>query len=179
MSMDKCLRLLIVDDSEDDATLLLRTLRRGGYDVTYKVVDTADTMRSAIKSQPWDVITSDHAMPQFSAPRALALANELHSDAPFIIVSGEIDLNLAVTLMRSGANDYIQKKELTRLIPVIDRELRKVEINRERQRVEEELNVSETRYRRLFETAQDGILILDADLITGHFNRRRLPNEVH
>jgi PAS domain S-box-containing protein len=94
---------------------------------------------------------------------ALSLANELHSEAPFIIVSGEIDLNVAVTLMRSGANDYIQKKELTRLVPVIDRELRKVALNRERQRVEEELHVSETRYRRLFETAQDGILILDAD----------------
>jgi len=160
--MNQPLRLLIVDDNEIDADLLLRALRRGAYEITYEVVDTPTAMRAALERQDWDVITSDHAMPHFSAPAALALAKELRPDLPFIIVSGEIDLNLAVSLMKGGAQEYIQKRELARLVPAIERALREVEVHRERQRVEEALHVSETRYRRLFEAAQDGILILNA-----------------
>jgi PAS domain S-box-containing protein len=161
--MGKPLRVLMVEDSEDDAILLLHTLRRGGYEVVYAVVDTPAAMRTALERQDWDVITSDHAMPHFSAPAALALARELRPDLPFIIVSVEMDLNLAVSLMQEGAQDYIQKRELARLTPVIERELRDAEIRREHQQVKDALDISETSYRRLFETAQDGILILDAD----------------
>src|SRR4030042_4337395 len=160
--MSQPLRMIIVEDSEDDATLLQQALRRGGYEVTCEVVDAPAAMRASLESQDWDVITSDHAMPHFNAPAALKLAKELRPDLPFIIVSGEIDLNLAVSLMKGGAQDYIQKGELARLAPAIERELREVELHRERQRVEAELSISEIRYRRLFETAQDGILILDA-----------------
>ena len=162
-AMSQRLRLLIVENSEEDATLLQHTLRRAGYEVDCRVVDTPEAMRAALERQEWDVITSDHAMPHFSAPAALALARELCPDTPFIIVSGEINLNLAVSLLREGAQDYIQKSELGRLGPAIERELWKVGLRRERQLVEKALHVSETRYRRLFETAQDGILILDAD----------------
>jgi PAS domain S-box-containing protein len=161
--MNQTLRVLIVEDSADDVTLLLHTLRSGGYEVVHSVVDTPDAMRAALESQDWDVITSDHAMPHFSAPAALALAKELRPDFPFIIVSGEIDLNLGVSLMKEGAKDFIQKRELPRLVPAIERELRESTIRREIQRVKDALEISETRYRRLFETAQDGILILDAD----------------
>ena len=165
--MDQPLRVLMVEDSQEDATLLLRVLRRGGYEVVHSVVDTPAAMRAALERHDWDVITSDHAMPRFSAPAALALAKELAPDLPFIIVSGEIDLNLAVSLIKEGAQDYIQKRELPRLVPTIARELREVEreveIHRERQQAKDALEISETRYRRLFETAQDGILILDAD----------------
>ncbi len=161
--MDKLLRVLIVEDSEEDAIFLQRALRRGGYEVTCEVVDTPEAMRAALVRQDWDVITSDHAMPYFSAPAALALAQEVRPEVPFIIVSGEIDLNLAVSLLKGGAQDYIQKSELARLGPAIERELREVGLRRERQLVEKALHVSETRYRRLFEAAQDGILILDAD----------------
>lgn len=168
--MAQPLRILMVEDSAEDADLMLRTLSRGGYEVVYVVVETAVAMRAALVDQDWDVITSDHAMPQFSAPAALALAKELRPDVPFIIVSGEIDLNLAVSLMKEGAEDYIQKRELPRLVPTIERELREVErevmMRRERQEAKEALEVSESRYRRLFETAQDGILILDID--SGH-----------
>jgi two-component system sensor histidine kinase UhpB len=76
--MNQTLRVLIVEDSADDVTLLLHTLRSGGYEVVHSVVDTPDAMRAALESQDWDVITSDHAMPHFSAPAALALAKELH-----------------------------------------------------------------------------------------------------
>jgi len=161
--MNQPLRVLMVEDSEDDATLLLLALRRGGYEVVHAVVDTPAAMRAALKRQEWDVITSDHSMPQFSAPAALALAKEFRPNVPFIIVSGEIDLSLAVSLMKEGARDYIQKRELPRVVSAIESELREAEIRRERQQVKDALESSETRYRRLFETAQDGILILDAD----------------
>jgi PAS domain S-box-containing protein len=160
---NKTLRVLIVENSEEDAILLQHTLRHAGYEVTCEVVDTPETMRAALVRQDWDVITSDHAMPRFSAQAALAVAKELRPDTPFIIVSGEIDLQQVVSLLKDGSHDYIRKSELVRLGPVIERELREVGLRRERQLVEKALRVSETRYRRLFEAAQDGILILDAD----------------
>ncbi|MBA4416905.1 MAG: hypothetical protein C0392_03185 [Syntrophus sp. (in: bacteria)] len=161
--MNQPLRVLMVEDSEDDATLSLLTLRRGGYEVVYAAVDTPAAMRDALEHQDWDVITSDHAIPHFSAPAALALAKELCPDVPFIIVSGQIDLNLAVSLIKEGAQDYIQKRELPRLVPTIERELREAKMRREHQQAKDALEISEARYRRLFETARDGILILDAD----------------
>jgi diguanylate cyclase (GGDEF)-like protein/PAS domain S-box-containing protein len=161
--MNQPLRVLIVEDSPDDVELLLHVLRHGGYEIAYEAVDTPVAMRAALERQDWDVITSDHAMPRFSAPEALALAKELRPNVPFIIVSGEIDLNLAVSLMKEGAQDYVQKRELDRVAPAIERALREAEVRRDRERIKQELEISEARYRRLFETAQDGILILDAD----------------
>lgn len=160
--MRQPLRVLMVEDAEADALLLFKTLQSGGYEVVHSVVDTATAMRSALEGADWDVITSDHTMPCFSAPHALALAKALRPDVPFIIVSGEIDLNLAVSLLKDGAQDYIQKRELPRIVPSIKRELCEVALHRDNQRTRDALAVSEARYRRLFETAQDGILILDA-----------------
>jgi DNA-binding NtrC family response regulator len=134
--MDRPLRLLMVENTDDDAELLLRALRRGGYEVACEVVETPAAMRAALERQEWDVITSDHAMPHFGAPAALALAKALRPGVPFIVVSGELDLNLAVSLLQGGAQDYIQKQELARLGPAIARELREVEIRRARPRAE-------------------------------------------
>lgn len=161
--LNKPLRLLMVEDSADDAELLLHALRRGGYDVDYKVVDTRVAMRAALESHGWDLITSDHSLPSFSAPAALALAKELRPAVPFIIVSGEIDLNLAVSLMKEGARDFVQKSEMTRVVTAVERAIRDGANERDHERVKAALEMSEHRYRRLFETAQDGILILDAD----------------
>jgi PAS domain S-box-containing protein len=160
--MNQPLRVLIVEDSEADVVLLLHALRRGGYEAAYDVVETPAAMRAALARQDWDVITSDHAMPHFSAPAALALAKELYPEVPFIIVSGEIDLNLAVSLMREGAQDYIQKGELARLVPAIERELRDVEGRRERQQAEAALREHEARFRLLVEGGKDqAIFMLD------------------
>jgi PAS domain S-box-containing protein len=156
------LRVLVVEDSEEDAILLLHALNRGGYEVVHALVDRPADFRKALEDQGWDVIFCDHAMPRFNARSALALAKEIRPDVPFIIVSGEIDLNLAVSLIRDGAQDYIQKRELTRLLPILERELREVQMRVENQQAKEALARSEARYRRLFEAAQDGILIIDA-----------------
>jgi formate hydrogenlyase transcriptional activator len=161
--MNQPLRVLIVEDPKNDATLLLQALRHGGYEVVYAIVDTPTAMRAALERKEWDVIISDHTMPHFSAQAALALTKKLRPALPFIIVSIEIDLNLAVSLMKDGARDYIQKRELPRLVPAIRRELGEAKIRREHKQVRDALEISETRYRRLFETAQDGILILDAE----------------
>lgn len=161
--MGQPLKILIVEDSEEDANLLQRVLLKGDYEISFKVVDTYASMRSALECQDWDIITSDHSMPKFDATHALNLAKELRPDIPFIIVSGEIDLNLAVSLMKAGAKDFVQKSEILRIVPVIERELIEFDLRRAQKQVETILKASETRYRRLFESAQDGILILDAD----------------
>ncbi|MGP1679257.1 MAG: diguanylate cyclase domain-containing protein [Burkholderiales bacterium] len=161
--MAQTLRVLIVDDSADDAELLVHALRHGSYELVWAVADTAEAMRAALERQDWDVITSDHAMPRFSAPAALALAKELRPDLPFIIVSGEIDLDLAVSLLRAGAQDYIQKRNLAEVVPAIERAMRAAQVQREREVARGALETSEMRYRRIFETAKDGILILKAE----------------
>jgi PAS domain S-box-containing protein len=161
--MSRFLRLLIVEDSKDDAEQLLKVLQPAGYEPAYEIVETLPAMRTALEHHEWDVIASDHSPPQFSALAALALAKELRPSSPFIVVSDDNDLNLAVSLVKGGARDYIRKGELSRLVPTIDEVMREVESARERQRTEHSLQVSQARYRRLFETAQDGILILDAE----------------
>lgn len=162
-ALGRPLRVLIVEDSKDDVVLLLRALRAGGFEPSYQVVETSAAMRDDLELHEWDLITSDHAMPQFSGASALALARILRPDVPFVIVSGEIDLDVAVSLIKGGAEDYVQKSQLPRLPQVIERVLQAAAGRRQQQSSELALQVSEARYRRLFETAQDGILIVDAD----------------
>lgn len=161
--MDLPLRLLIVEDSEDDVELLLRSLRTQGYLVSPAAVDTAVGMRTALARQDWDLILCDHSMPGFSAPAALAIAKELRPDVPFIIVSGAIDLNLAVALIKSGAQDYIHKSELIRLGPVIERELRDASLARQRKLAEEKLHESRELFRAIVENAADLVAVLDTE----------------
>jgi two-component system, cell cycle sensor histidine kinase and response regulator CckA len=132
------LRALVVEDSEDDTTLLVRELERGGYDVTCVRVDAADAFRAALSSE-WDVIICDYSMPRFSAPAALEILGSSGSDVPLIIVSGTIGEDVAVDAMRSGARDYILKGNLRRLVPAIRRELREAEERRARRKAERAL----------------------------------------
>jgi diguanylate cyclase (GGDEF)-like protein len=135
--MSKSLRILIVEDSEDDARLLLRELQRGGYQVTHQRVETAEALNAALDRQVWDIVISDYSMPQFSGSAALALVQKKGLDLPFIIMSGTIGEEIAVETMRAGAHDYIMKNNLTRLIPVIERELIEATNRRERRQSEE------------------------------------------
>lgn len=153
--MNKPLHILMVEDHESDILLLHRILEKGGYKVACEVVDTPGAMRTALKRKKnWDVITSDHSMPNFNSTEALALAKEVRPDIPFIILSGEIDINLAVTLMKSGAYDYIQKKEMPLILPAIERTLEEVKLRQEQKRTSHALNESENRFKEVLENSQ-------------------------
>ncbi|MBM4325221.1 MAG: response regulator [Deltaproteobacteria bacterium] len=132
------LRVLIVEDSEDDALLTERELKRGGYDPIFERVETPETMRKALLNQIWDIVISDHSMPHFSSPAALAILKESGLDLPFMIVSGTIGEDVAVAAMKAGAHDYIMKDNLTRLVPAIERELKEAALRQERKRAEGE-----------------------------------------
>src|SRR5260221_11348749 len=133
------LRLLLIEDSENDALLLERELRRGGYDVSGTRVQTAAEMRAALSSQTFDAIISDYSMPEFDMPRALALLQETGLDLPFIIVSGTIGEETAVQALKSGADDFMSKGKLSRLIPALERARREAQVRRERREREREL----------------------------------------
>jgi DNA-binding NtrC family response regulator len=117
------LRLLIVEDSEDDALLVERELRRAGFDLLSKRVETEETMRSALEEEPWDLVISDYSLPGFSAPAALSTLQASGLDLPFVIVSGTVGEDVAVEGMRAGAHDFFLKGSLTRLAPAVEREL--------------------------------------------------------
>ena len=135
--MDRSLRLLIVEDSEDDTLLLVRELERGGYKVTFERVETPETLHAALDRQPWDIVISDYSMPHFSGTAALKLLKEKGLDVPFIFVSGTIGEDTAVAAMKGGAHDYIMKGNLRRLLPAVERELGEAKMRRERRRAEE------------------------------------------
>ena len=161
--MNQPLRLLIVDDSVEDIELLLQSLRSQGYLVVSAAVDTPMSMRAELERQEWDLIPCDHSMPNFDAPAALAIAKELRPDVPFIIVSGEIDLNLGVALIKSGAQDYVRKSELIRLGPVIERELRDAELTRQHKLAEDRLRESQELFRAIVENVGDLVAVLDTE----------------
>ncbi len=146
--MVDALRVLVVEDSEDDALLITREISRGGYEPVFEQVETAITMKDALAKGKWDIIISDYVMPGFSGLEALNLLNKSGLDLPFIIVSGNIGEDIAVEAMKDGAHDYILKGNLSRLVPAIERELREAETRRQRkmaddalQRAYEELEV--------------------------------------
>src|SRR5437588_199251 len=130
------LRVLIAEDSEDDARLLLRELQRAGFDPAYERVDSPISMQAALDRQAWDLVIGDYSMPAFSGPAALALLRARDLDTPFIFVSGTIGEDVAVEAMKAGAQDFLTKGNLRRLIPAIERELRDAEVRRERRRAQ-------------------------------------------
>jgi light-regulated signal transduction histidine kinase (bacteriophytochrome) len=140
--MLKPLRLLIVEDSEDDAILLLRELKRGGYEPVHERIETPEAMKAALEKGTWDIVISDYVLPRFSGLAALGLLKDSGQDLPFIIVSGKIGEDIAVSAMTAGAHDYIIKGNLTRLVPAVERELREAEVRREKREAEEALRHS-------------------------------------
>ena|SRR5216683_2432004 len=115
------LRVLIVEDSEDDAALIVRELQRGGFDVSHQRVDTATVMNTAMETQEWDLVVSDYSMPGFSGEEALKILRTKSLDIPFIYVSGTLGEETAVDALKAGAQDYVVKGKLKRLVPAIDR----------------------------------------------------------
>ncbi|MEJ2696983.1 MAG: PAS domain S-box protein [Candidatus Sulfobium sp.] len=168
--MENPLRVLIIEDSEDDVLLLLRALKSGGYDVHYERVDTADTMEEALARSKWGIVISDYIMPRFSGIEALKLFKKKGLDIPFIIVSGKIGEDIAVEAMRSGAHDYIIKGHLSRLAPAVERELREMETRRSRRLAERALRESEVKMAAITAAATDAIVMIDSGGIISYWN---------
>ncbi len=130
--MSKLLRVLIIEDSEDDAELLVLELERGGYQIIHQRVDTKAAMENSLNNpKPWDIVLADYSMPHFSALAALDVLREQELDLPFIIISGKIGEETAVEAMKAGAHDYLIKGKLARLLPAVERELREAILRQE------------------------------------------------
>ncbi|GAB4512460.1 MAG: hypothetical protein Tsb0026_16430 [Sulfuricaulis sp.] len=135
--MSRLLHILIVEDSENDAMLLVRELREGGYEPAFARVETRETMHEKLKQKDWDIVFADYSMPQFNAFEALQLLHDTDLDLPFIIVSGTIGEDRAILAMKAGAHDYILKDNMKRLVPAVERELREARNRRERKQAEQ------------------------------------------
>jgi PleD family two-component response regulator len=139
MDMPRKLRVLLIEDSENEALLLLSGLRRGGFEPQFQRVQTLAEMSAALQAQAWDIVISDYTLTHFSGLDALSALKESGRDIPFILVSGILGEEVAVEAMKAGAHDYVLKSHLQRLVTAIERELREAEIRRDSKRVEEEL----------------------------------------
>jgi putative nucleotidyltransferase with HDIG domain len=135
----KLLDVLIVEDSESDTQLVVRWLKKAGYEINFKQVETGMEMRLALEKQAWDIVISDYNLPKFNGNAALALLQETGQDIPFIVISGTVGEEIAVGMMKAGATDYLMKGNLARLAPVIERELIQAKTRRERMQAEDEI----------------------------------------
>src|SRR5271157_2538541 len=178
------LKVLFVEDSEDDAALILRILTRVGYEVASERVETAKAMQAALLEKPWDIIICDYTMPSFNALQALEVLKASEKDLPFILVSGTIGEETAVTVLRAGAQDFMVKDHLDRLGPAIQRELQEADTRYKRKQAEEKLATSEAELRTLFSSMTDAVIVLDADgryvkiAPTNPINLYRPPDEM-
>ncbi len=168
------MRLLIVDDSEDDAMLVVRELQRGGFEVFWKLVETREALLSTLQLEEWDCIVSDYSIPGFGGFEALSIVKTSNLDIPFIMISGTVGESIAVEVMRRGAQDFVLKNNLVRLVEAIKRELADVEQRRQRKQAERSLLESEERYRTLVETSPDSIILTDLDLNILFCNQKAL-----
>lgn len=155
--MQNTLRLLIIEDSESDAALLMRSLEKGGYAVTAERVENAEQLKTALENGQWDLIISDYQLPGFDAPTALSLFSTMGIDIPFIVVSGAIGEETAVSIMKSGAQDYLMKNNLAKLPSVVKRELAEAHNRRELKQAEESLRINEQRWKFAIEASNDGM----------------------
>ena len=143
------LKVLLVEDSEDDALLVLEELRAGGYAPRERRVLTRQEMQRALADETWDVIISDHNLPRFSAIDALLLVIESGLDIPFIIVSGTIGEEIAVEAMKAGASDFVMKNSLGKLVPAVGNAVQAADARRKHARAEREIRESREQLRRL------------------------------
>lgn len=157
------LKILIVEDSEDDLFMLLHELRKGGYSPEYLSVCSAEPMKRALATREWDVITSDYNMPSFNALAALDILKESGLDLPFIVVSGKIGEDQAVATMKAGAHDYVMKQNLSRLVPAIDREIREAGERLKRREAEVALKRQFSQFRTIFDALTAIVYVADME----------------
>ncbi len=155
------IHVLIIEDSENDMALLIRELRKGGFELFYERVDTPEAMSAALDLKKWDIILSDYSLPRFNGLEALKLLREKKIKTPFLIVSGSIGEETAVEVMKSGVQDYIMKDNLSRLVPSVKRALRERNLEQEQKKTEEALAKAQERFRSIYESCRDGITFID------------------
>ena|GEM_PF-1807446 len=172
--MNRPIRILLAEDSEDDALLLEDVIKKGGYAPEMRRVEDPEAMVAALEDGGWDMVLCDYAMPSFNGLDALNLLKNSGHDLPFIIVSGAIGEETAVGLMKDGAHDYVFKGNLARLVPVIERELQEAEVRSQRQKAEEALREKTVRLSKAQRIARMGFL--DWNLKT---NRMQWSEEVY
>jgi signal transduction histidine kinase len=174
------LRVLLVEDSEDDATLVLAELKRAGYEIVSERVYSALALEQALARRDWDLVIADYSMPSFTGLEALHLVRNSGRDLPFIVVSGTIGEDVAVAAMKAGANDYLIKNSLARLAPAVERELREAGERSERRVAESALRESEDRYRGALQEANLRLQSLSSRMLeVQESERRHIARELH
>ncbi|MBL3654564.1 sensor histidine kinase [Fulvivirga sediminis] len=163
------LKILIIEDSVDDYDLLVMQIRRAGYKLNSKRIESREELINSLEDL-WDLVISDNSLPQFNAQEALKITRSKNFFLPFIIVSGTIGEEAAVSAMRAGANDYIFKGNLNRLLPAIEREVRESDNKIKKIKIEKKLEQSEKMYRFLSGSIQDVFIALDADFNVTFWN---------
>jgi signal transduction histidine kinase len=133
------IKLLLIEDNDIDALLLIRQLRKDGFEPDHLQVKTRDEMEKAMENNEWDLVVSDYSLPGFGGGDALELFKSRNLDIPFILVSGTVGEDIAVNIMKGGANDYLMKTHLNRLGPAVKRELEETVMRREKRQAEKEL----------------------------------------
>ncbi|HTK81844.1 MAG TPA: PAS domain S-box protein [Bacteroidota bacterium] len=161
--MNRILHVLLIEDNEDDAQLVVRELRNAKYDVLFRRVDTAENLNIALEAQQWDLVICDHTMPQFRGTDALRFIQSKNLDIPFIFVSGTMGEDTAVAAMKAGAQDYFVKGNLRRFVPAVERELREADARRQQKQMERDLHESEELSRAIFDTEPECVKIVSQD----------------
>src|SRR4030042_6763613 len=164
MTMANPLRVLIVDDSENDALLVVHELQPGGYEPTYQRVETREEMNSALEQKTWDVVISNFSMAKFTGLEALKALQEKELDLPFIIVSDTMSEEIALQCLKVGVHAFLKKKNIKLLITAVERALREVTIKRERKQMEEALKESEGFLRTTIFSVGEGVIAFDRQL---------------
>ena len=168
---ERLLRVLLVEDNEDDAALIRRLLRRAGYALEWERVQTAEALEAALAHRTWDIVLSDYNLPQFDALQALRTLRGHLTHLPFIIISGSIGEETAVAAMRAGANDYVMKTNLPRLVPAVERELRDAAERQEKAHAQKALLDLQEKFQTVFHESLDVMVVLDANGLIRHVNR--------
>lgn len=157
------IKLLLVEDNDTDALLVVRKLRKEGFDVIHRQVKTRNEMEQALSEENWDIVISDYSLPGFGGQDALELFKSKNLDIPFILVSGTVGEDIAVSIMKGGANDYLMKTHLNRLGPAVKRELEETQLKRDKKRIESVLDQTEKRFQRLIEDLRDVVFLSSID----------------
>ncbi len=168
--MKKRLKLLLCEDMETDAEMIIRQLEKAAYEIDFERVETAEDFKISLHKQEWDIIISDFRIPGFGGPEALAILKQTGIDIPFVLVSGTIGEEIAVNMMKAGANDYLMKSSLIRLSEVVKREMIEADFRKERKAVAELVKANEEKYHAVIDNsllaiflARPGGLILESN----------------